>query len=106
MITLEKLDVYSKHSGDAERLMWAEQDAEINLFEGNGDWALIKSLYHDIDLIRSELAAQSYIEQALQTIKDNCDEAAGELLRDKILKPEAAPAKLEPESKRKWWKFW
>lgn len=104
MLTAEKLRIYDTHFGDAERLMWAENEEEIKLFEGNADWALIKSLYHDIELIENKLAAPVYIEQVLQTISDNCDPVAGELLRGKILNPKAPANELAKP--RKWWQFW
>jgi hypothetical protein len=109
MITLQKLKVFDNHVGDSDRLMWADLDEDIKLFEGNSDWAFINSIYHDIELIKNKLAAPSYIEQTLASLKANCDEASYDLLSAKILnagkEPETAPDKTAG-AKRRWWQWW
>lgn len=109
MITLQKLKVFNNHVGDSDRLMWADLDEDINLFKGNSDWALINSFYHDIELITRGLAAPSYIEQTMASLKANCDPDSYDLLSAKILnagkEPEPDPVKTAP-AKRRWWQWW
>ena len=83
MITTEKIKIFNSYGGDIDGLARDGRDYEKKLFDNN-DWPLIDNLFQDIELINKELAAQTYIDQTLVKLKENCDRDSFEMLTNKI----------------------
>jgi len=73
MITIDKIKIFDSYRGDIDGLARVGRDSEKKLFDNN-DWSLIDSFYQDIELINRRLAAQTYIEQTIAKLKDNCND--------------------------------
>jgi hypothetical protein len=83
MITIEKINVFNSFDGDSDRFERIGSNYNKNLFENN-DWSTIASLIQDIELINKKLVAQTYIDQTLVKLKENCDCDSLEILINKI----------------------
>jgi hypothetical protein len=84
MITTEKIKIFNSYSGDIDGLARGGRGYEKNLFDTD-DWSLIDNLFQDIELINKRLAAQTYIDQTIVKLKDNCDNDSYELFVSKII---------------------
>ena len=79
MITLEKIDIYNKYSGDSDGFAKSACEADKALFEDN-EWMQIENILRDIELINKQLVAQSFIHQTLKRLKEYCDTKAYDAL--------------------------
>jgi hypothetical protein len=83
MITTEKIKIFNSYGGDIDGLARNSRSNDHNLISDN-EWSLIDNFFQDIELINKGLAAQTYIEQTLLRLKENCDSDSFEMLTDKI----------------------
>lgn len=83
MITIEKIKIFNSYGGDIDGLARVGRDYEKKLFNNN-DWSLIDNLFQDIELINKKLVAQTYIDQTLVKLNENCDRDSFEMLTSKI----------------------
>src|SRR4051812_18575549 len=83
MITTEKIKIFNSYGGDIDGLTRNSRSNDHNLISDN-EWSLIDNFFQDIELINKGLAAQTYIEQTLLKLKENCDSDSFETLTNKI----------------------
>ncbi len=83
MITLEKIDIFNKYSGDSYGFAKSASEAYKALFEAN-EWMQIENFFIDIERINKQFVSQSYINQTLQRLKEYCDDLAFVALVDTI----------------------
>lgn len=83
MITIDKIKIFDSYGGDIDGFASVSRDSEKKLFDNN-DWALIDSFYRDIELINKRLAVQTYVEQTITKLKDNCDIKSFDLFTSRI----------------------
>jgi hypothetical protein len=83
MITLEKIKIFNSYGGDIDGLARNSRSNDHNLIEDK-EWALIDNFFQDIELITKGLAAQTYVDQSLRKIKENCDNSSFNFLTQKI----------------------
>jgi hypothetical protein len=83
MITTEKIKIFNSYGGDIDGLARNSRSNDHNLISDN-EWSLIDNFFQDIELINNGLAAQTYIEQTLLRLKENCDSDSFQMLTDKI----------------------
>lgn len=85
MITAEKIQVYDRCSGFWDGLALTGTAHQKDLFEDNDDWYLLTNFYQDIQLINDKLAAAEYTQNALDKIKECCDNEACAILVGRIV---------------------
>lgn len=85
MITIEKLKVYEKYSGDEDRLARIALKTEQELFDKNSDWFEIMNFKQDITIISQNLASEQYRKSSIERMKNLCDSEAFEMLTKSIL---------------------
>ncbi len=85
MITLQKLKVYEKYSGDEDHLARMANQSDENLFKNNSDWFEIMNFKQDLLLISQHLASEDYKESSIERMKSLCDKEAFEVLAKPIL---------------------
>ncbi|TCC86446.1 hypothetical protein EZ428_15190, partial [Pedobacter frigiditerrae] len=83
MITIDKIKIFDSYGGDIDGLARVGRESEKKLFDNN-DWSLIDGLYQDIELINKRFAAQTYIDQTITKLKDNCDIESFDLFTSRI----------------------
>ena len=84
MITIQKLKVYEKYSGDEDHLVRMAIENERELFEKNSDWFEIMNFKQDISLISQNLASEEYRKSSIERMKNLCDNEAYEMLTKSI----------------------
>jgi hypothetical protein len=72
MITIDKLKVYRKYSGDEDGLARIGRDNEKNLF-ANNDWGLITDYEQNIELIGKRLTSDEFKNKTIQELRNNSD---------------------------------
>lgn len=83
MITTEKIKVYGSYGGDIDELERVGSDFEKKLFD-NDDWYLIDSFCGTIRVINKIRITQSYINDTLLALKENCDHDSFEIFTNAI----------------------
>lgn len=73
MITIEKVRVYVKYSGQLD--YWARMASEADLkILNDEDWELIQGLIDDLVLMRKVAVADDYRKRVFQRMDESCDE--------------------------------
>lgn len=72
MITKEKIKIFDRYAGDIDSFARSGRDHEKKVLS-DIEWFLIDNFYQDIELINKKLAAQTYTEQTIVKLKENCD---------------------------------
>ncbi len=85
MITIQKLKVYEKYSGDEDQLARIALETERELFEKNSDWFEIMNFKQDIFIITQNLASDEYRKSSIERMKNLCDNETFEILTKSIL---------------------
>ncbi|MQP23515.1 hypothetical protein GFJ94_00355 [Flavobacterium sp. LMO8] len=85
MITIEKLKVYEKYSGDEDRLARIALKTERELFDKNSDWFEIMNFKQDITIISQNLTSEQYRKSSIERMKKLCDNEAFEMLTKSFL---------------------
>ena len=70
MITISKLKLYQSFNGDIDFFSRVASEREKNSISDN-EWFLIDSLISDIDLIKNELASESFKTRFQEILKKN-----------------------------------
>lgn len=72
MITIEKIKVYIKYSGDID--MWARfgRRKEKENFSDN-DWSLIEDLLQTLEIVEKGLASEGFKSKVLEKLEKSCD---------------------------------
>ena len=70
MITISKLKLYQSFNGDIDFFSRVASEREKNSISDN-EWFLIDSLISDIDLIKNELASESFKTRFQENLKKN-----------------------------------
>ena len=78
-ITIDKLMVYYKYSGDIDGFARVGRADEKKSF-GSGDWELIDVFIQDLELINKGLTSEKFTKSTLERIKELADEQAFTLL--------------------------
>lgn len=73
MLTIEKLNIYKKYSGDID--LWARlrKKNEISLMNDN-DWKLIDDLIQSLELIKKNVASENFKFQTFERIQAVCED--------------------------------
>lgn len=85
MITIQKLKVYEKYSGDEDHLTRMAIETELKLFDKNSDWFEIMNFKQDITMISQNLASEEYKKSSIERMKNLCDTEAFEMLTKSTL---------------------
>jgi hypothetical protein len=85
MITIQKLKVYEKYSGDEDHLTRMAIETELKLFDKNSDWFEIMNFKQDIIMISQNLPSEEYRKSSIERMKNLCDTEAFEMLTKSIL---------------------
>ena len=85
MITIQKLKVYEKYSGDEDQLARISLETERELFDKNSNWFEIMNIKQDITMISQNLASEEYRKSSIERMKNLCDTEAFEMLTKSIL---------------------
>ena len=85
MITIQKLKVYEKYSGDEDHLTRMAIETELKLFDKNSDWFEIMNFKQDIIIISQNLPSEEYRKSSIERMKNLCDTEAFEMLTKSIL---------------------
>ena len=85
MITIQKLKVYEKYSGDEDQLARISLETERDLFDKNSDWFEIMNFKQDITMISQNLASEEYRKSSIERMKNLCDTDTFEILTKSIL---------------------
>jgi hypothetical protein len=85
MITIQKLKVYEKYSGDEDQLARIALETERELFDKNSDWFEIMNFKQDIFIITQNLASDQYRKSSIERMKNLCDIDTFEILTKSIL---------------------
>lgn len=85
MITIQKLKVYEKYSGDEDQLARIALETERELFDKNSDWFEIMNFKQDILIIIQNLASDEYRKSSIERMKNLCDNDTFEMLTKSIL---------------------
>lgn len=85
MITIQKLEVYEKYSGDEDQLERISLKTERELFDENSDWFEIMNFKQDIFIITQNLASDEYRKSSIERMKKLCDNDTFEILTKSIL---------------------
>ncbi|MCL9769285.1 hypothetical protein NAT47_02550 [Flavobacterium sp. HXWNR69] len=80
MITIQKLKVYEKYSGDEDQLARISLETERELFDKNSDWFEIMNFKQDITMISQNLASVEYRKSSIERMKKLCENEAFEIL--------------------------
>lgn len=83
MITKEKIKIFDRYAGDYVCFARSGNDQEKKVLS-DSEWSLIDNFYHDIEFINKKLTAQTYTEQTIVKLKENCDGESLELFTDRI----------------------
>ncbi len=72
MITLRKIEIYRKFSGDIDHFarVGSHQD-KIDI--SDKEWSLIDSLLQDLELVDKGLAADTFVKRLDERIKESCE---------------------------------
>lgn len=72
MITLRKIEIYRKFSGDIDHFarVSSHQD-KIDI--SDKEWSLIDSLLQDLELVDKGLAADTFVKRLDERIKESCE---------------------------------
>ena len=71
MITIEKIQVFEYYNGSDDA--YARSSKKKKNLITMDEFYIVRSLLSDLRLIRNGLAAQSYIDQVVQRLTENCD---------------------------------
>ena len=85
MITIQKLEVYEKYSGDEDQLARISLETERELFDENSDWFEIMNFKQDIRMISQNLVSDEYRKSSIERMKKLCDNDTFEILTKSIL---------------------
>ena len=85
MITIQKLKVYEKYSGDEDQLVRIALETERELFDKNSDWFEMMNFKQDILIITQNLASDEYRKSSIERMKNLCDNETFEILTKSIL---------------------
>lgn len=85
MITIQKLKVYEKYSGDEDHFARMAIETEQKLFDKNSDWFEIMNFKQDITMISQNLASEEYRKSSIERMRNLCDNEAFEILTKFIL---------------------
>ena len=83
MITKQKIEIYRKYGGDGDGFVRFGQKNEKDIIEHN-DWSMIDSVLQDLELIKKGLCSSNYKDKLENTMQQNFDIEAIDIIKNKI----------------------
>jgi hypothetical protein len=72
MITVEKIKIFDNYDGDIDGFSRVGRDYEKELIDDD-DWSVIDKFLHNVGMINKGLSSQTFTNQTLTEIKQECD---------------------------------
>lgn len=85
MITLQKLNIYNKYSGDIDQFerMGIRKDHNIISEE---EWFFLSNILQSLDMVKNKVISPEFSAKTIEKLKNSCDPEVYQLLTKDILK--------------------
>lgn len=84
MITLQKLSVYNKYSGDIDQFsrMGIRKDHSII---GEEEWFFLRNILQSLDMVKKKVTSSEFSTKTIEELKNSCDSEVFRLLTKEII---------------------
>lgn len=84
MITLKKLNVYHKYSGDIDQFGRAGIRKDHKIISGE-EWFFLRNILQSLDMVKKKVTSTEFSNKTIEELKSSCDSEVFQLLTKEII---------------------